>query len=215
MLFTLKGTPFVYQGDELGMTNYPFKGIEDFDDIAVKNAWNEYVVSKKVSAEAFLANIRKISRDNARTPMQWDDSSNGGFTTAVKPWLLVNPNFKEVNAKQSLADPNSIYRYYRRMVELRKKTPVLVYGDFKDIDPANTKVYENSGRRGLLNCAELFRRGAQLRDSGGTEGGAAGDFELGRGGREHRNAADEDVGGASLQNRGAPGCDCCALRNFA
>jgi oligo-1,6-glucosidase len=141
MLFTLKGTPFVYQGDELGMTNYPFKGIEDFDDIAVKNAWNEYVVSKKVSAEAFLANIRKISRDNARTPMQWDDSSNGGFTTAVKPWLLVNPNFKEVNAKQSLADPNSIYRYYRRMVELRKKTPALVYGDFKDIDPANAKVF--------------------------------------------------------------------------
>jgi oligo-1,6-glucosidase len=215
MLFTLKGTPFVYQGDELGMTNYPFKGIEDFDDIAAKNAWNEYVVSKKVSAEAFLANIRKISRDNARTPMQWDDSSNGGFTTAVKPWLLVNPNFKEVNAKQSLADPNSIYRYYRRMVELRKKTPVLVYGDFKDIDPANTKVYENSGRRGLLNCAELFRRGAQLRDSGGTEGGAAGDFELGRGGREHRNAADEDMGGASLQNRGAPGFDHYALRNLA
>jgi oligo-1,6-glucosidase len=141
MLFTLKGTPFVYQGDELGMTNYPFKGIEDFDDIAAKNAWNEYVVSKKVSAEAFLANIRKISRDNARTPMQWDDSSNGGFTTAVKPWLLVNPNFKEVNAKQSLADPNSIYRYYRRMVELRKKTPALVYGDFKDIDPANAKVF--------------------------------------------------------------------------
>lgn len=141
MLFTLKGTPFVYQGDELGMTNYPFKGIEDFDDIAVKNAWKDYVVSNKVSSEAFLANMRKISRDNARTPMQWDDSSNGGFTTAAKPWLVVNPNFKEVNAKQSLADPNSIYRYYARMVELRKRTPALVYGDFKDIDPANTKVF--------------------------------------------------------------------------
>jgi oligo-1,6-glucosidase len=141
MLFTLKGTPFVYQGDELGMTNYPFKGIEDFDDIAVQNAWREYVVSKKVSVQDFLANMRKISRDNARTPMQWDDSKNGGFTTAAKPWLAVNPNFADVNAKQSLADPNSIYRYYGRMVELRKKTPALVYGDFKDIGPADVKVF--------------------------------------------------------------------------
>jgi oligo-1,6-glucosidase len=123
------------------MTDYPFKRIEDFDDIAVKNAWKELVVTERVSAEDFLANMRKTSRDNARTPMQWDGSPNGGFTTAAKPWLAVNPNYPEVNAKQEAADPNSIYHYYRRMTDLRKKTPALVYGEYKDLDPANPKVF--------------------------------------------------------------------------
>lgn len=141
MLLTLKGTPFVYQGDELGMTDYPFKRIEDFDDIAVKNAWKEYVLTRRVSAEDFLANMRKTSRDNARTPMQWDNSPNAGFTTAAKPWLAVNPNYPEVNARQEGEDPNSIYHYYRRLIDLRRKAPALVYGDYKDVDPANPKVF--------------------------------------------------------------------------
>jgi oligo-1,6-glucosidase len=141
MLLTLKGTPFVYQGDELGMTDYPFKRIEDFDDIAVKNAWKEYVLTRRVSPEDFLANMRKTSRDNARTPMQWDNSSNAGFTTAAKPWLAVNPNYPEVNARQEGEDPNSIYHYYRRLIDLRRKTPALVYGDYKDVDPANPKIF--------------------------------------------------------------------------
>ena len=141
MLLTLKGTPFVYQGDELGMTNYPFKGIEDFDDIEVKNAWKEYVVSGQASASDFIANMRKTSRDNARTPIQWNNSANGGFTTGSKPWLAVNPNYSEINAKQALADSDSIYHHYRRMIDLRRKTPALVYGDYKDLDPANSKVF--------------------------------------------------------------------------
>lgn len=141
MLLTLKGTPFVYQGDELGMTDYPFTRIEDFDDIAVKNAWKEYVLTRRVSAEDFLANMRKTSRDNARTPMQWDNSPNAGFTTAAKPWLAVNPNYPEVNARQEGEDPNSIYHYYRRLIDLRRKAPALVYGDYKDVDPANPKVF--------------------------------------------------------------------------
>ncbi len=141
MLFTLKGTPFVYQGDELGMTNYPFKGIEDFDDIAVKNAWKDLVLTNKVSAADFLANMRKTSRDNARTPMQWDSAPNGGFTTAPKPWLAVNPNYAEINAKAALSDRDSIYYYYRRMIDLRGKTPALIYGDYKDLDPQNPKVF--------------------------------------------------------------------------
>ena len=77
MLLTLKGTPFVYQGDELGMTNYPFTSIDHYDDIAVKNAWKALVLTNQVSAEAFMANMRKTSRDNSRTPMQWDNSPNG------------------------------------------------------------------------------------------------------------------------------------------
>jgi oligo-1,6-glucosidase len=141
MLLTLKGTPFVYQGDELGMTDYPFKAIEDFDDIEVKNAWKEYVLAHKVSAADFIANMRKTSRDNARTPMQWDISLNGGFTTAAKPWLAVNPNYPEINASSALADRDSIYHYYRRLIDLRRRAPALIYGDYKDLDPANPKVF--------------------------------------------------------------------------
>ena len=141
MLLTLKGTPFVYQGDELGMTNYPFHGLEDFDDIQVKNAWKDLVLTQKVSAADFLANVRKTGRDNARTPMQWDGSPNAGFTSAPKPWLAVNPNYGEVNAKQALADPNSIYHYYRSLMDLRRAHPALIYGEYKDLDPANPQLF--------------------------------------------------------------------------
>ncbi len=141
LLFTMKGTPFVYQGDELGMTNYPFRTIDDFNDIAVKNAWRDVVVPGKVSAESFLANMRKTSRDNARTPMQWDATAQAGFTTGSKPWLAVNPNYAEINAKAELADPNSVYHYYHRLISMRAKTPALVYGDFVDLDPGNPKVF--------------------------------------------------------------------------
>ena len=140
MLLTLKGTPFIYQGDELGMTNYPFKNIAEFDDIEVKNGWKANVLTK-VSAEDYIANLRKTSRDNSRTPMQWDASPNGGFTTAPKAWLAVNPNYKEINAKQELSDPNSIYNYFRQMADLRRKMPAFVYGDYKDLDPKNPKIF--------------------------------------------------------------------------
>jgi oligo-1,6-glucosidase len=141
MLLTLKGTPFVYQGDELGMTNYPFTRIEQFDDIQVKNGWKADVLTGKVKAEEYIANVRKIGRDNSRTPMQWDSSVNGGFTTATTPWLAVNPNYKDINAALEMADPNSVYNYFARMVALREKTPALVYGDYKDLDPANAHVF--------------------------------------------------------------------------
>lgn len=141
MLLTLKGTPFIYQGDELGMTNYPFKGIDEFDDIEVKNGWKANVLTNKLSGDAYLANLRKVSRDNSRTPMQWNNSANGGFTSAAKPWLAVNPNYKEINAAQELSDPNSIYNYFRQMLAFRKKTPAMVYGEYKDLDPQNPKVF--------------------------------------------------------------------------
>ncbi len=141
MLFTLKGTPFVYQGDELAMTNYPFQRIEDFDDIEARNGYQADVLTGKVSAADYLANLRKMGRDNARTPMQWDGSTNAGFTTAAKPWLAVNPNYRQINAKEELADPNSVYHYYRKMIELRGKSAALIYGDYKDLDPANPNVF--------------------------------------------------------------------------
>jgi len=141
MLLTLKGTPFIYQGDELGMTNYPFTKIEEFDDIQVKNAWKAEVLTGQASIGEYIGHLLKTSRDHARTPMQWDESPNGGFTTGPKAWLAVNPNYKEINAKQALADPNSIYDYFKRMIELRKRTPALIYGDYKDLDPQNPSVF--------------------------------------------------------------------------
>ena len=141
MLLTLKGTPFIYQGDELGMTNYPFRRIEEFDDVEVKNAWKAEVLTKQVDPEEFFAHMLKTSRDHSRTPMQWNDSDNAGFTSAAKPWLAVNQNYKLINAQQAQTDPDSIYNYFRRMIDLRKKTPALIYGDYDDLDPANPVIF--------------------------------------------------------------------------
>jgi oligo-1,6-glucosidase len=138
---TSKGTPFVYQGDELGMTNYPFANIEEFDDIEVKNNWKAEVLTNRVGAEDYLNHQRKTSRDHTRTPMQWDDSPNAGFTTGSKPWFVVNPNYKEINANEARVDDNSIYHYYKKILALRKKTPAFIYGDYKDIDPQHLSLF--------------------------------------------------------------------------
>ncbi len=140
LLLTLKGTPFIYQGDELAMTNYPFTDIGQFDDLWVKGQWHEEVDSGRISPDAFLANQMKISRDHARTPMQWTSGAHGGFTTG-KPWLAVNPNAGEINAAQALADPSSVYRYYAAMIALRRKHPVLIYGDYEDLLPEHPQVF--------------------------------------------------------------------------
>ncbi len=143
MILTLKGTPYLYQGDELGMTNYPFKTIKDYNDIEAKNAWADEVESRHlITEEAYLKELSGSSRDNARTPMQWDGSPNAGFTTAAaKPWLAVNPNYTAINAAKEMADPESVYNYTRRMIALRAKTPAFVYGDYKDLDPAHPHVF--------------------------------------------------------------------------
>ena len=140
MLLTLRGTPFIYQGDELGMTNYPFKGIDEYNDIEAKNGYKADVLTGKVSEAAYLDNLQHMSRDNARTPMQWDTSANGGFTTG-KPWLSVNPNYRQINAAEEVADPQSIYNYTKAMIALRHATPALVYGSYEDLDPANPSVF--------------------------------------------------------------------------
>lgn len=141
MVLTLRGTPFLYEGDELGMTNYPFKTIADYDDIAVKNAYKAQVETGKVPAANFLAYVAKIARDNSRTPMQWDSSANAGFTTGAHPWLAVNPNYKQINAAQEETDPDSVLNYMRAMIKLRVHTPAFVYGDFEDLDPQHPHVF--------------------------------------------------------------------------
>lgn len=140
LLLTLKGTPLLYQGDEIGMTNYPFADISDFDDIEAKNAWRADVEGGHVGAEEFLAHMLKTSRDHARTPMQWDDGANGGFTTGT-PWFPVNPNADRINAKQAIADPDSIHHHYARLIALRKSALPLVYGDYRDLDPEHPRLF--------------------------------------------------------------------------
>ncbi|HTC75529.1 MAG TPA: alpha-amylase family glycosyl hydrolase, partial [Edaphobacter sp.] len=141
MILTLRGTPFLYEGDELGMTDFPFKTLADYDDIAVKNAYKALVDTGKISASAFLASQAKVSRDNARTPMQWDSSPQAGFTTGKHPWLAVNPNYKQINAAQEESDPASVLNYMRALIALRAHTLAFVYGDFEDLDPQHPHIF--------------------------------------------------------------------------
>ena len=141
MILTLRGTAFLYEGDELGMTDFPFKTLADYDDIAVKNAYKALVDTGKISASAFLASEAKVSRDNARTPMQWDSSSQAGFTTGNHPWLAVNPNYKQINAAQEESDPASVLNYMRALIALRAHTRAFVYGDYEDLDPQHPHIF--------------------------------------------------------------------------
>lgn len=141
MILTLRGTPFLFEGDELGMANYPFKTLADYDDIAVKNAWKDLVETGRISSQAFLTSQAKVSRDNARTPMQWDASPQAGFTTSNHPWLAVNPNYKQINVAQEESDPASVLNYTRALIALRAHTPAFVYGDYEDLDPHHPHVY--------------------------------------------------------------------------
>jgi len=134
-----RGTPYVYQGEELGMTNAPFAGIEVFRDIESLNHYTA-AVAAGTAPESVLAGLRAKSRDNARTPMQWDDSAEGGFTTGV-PWIAVNPNHTFVNAAAALADPRSVFHHYRRLIGLRHTHPVVAYGDFTMLAPNHEHVY--------------------------------------------------------------------------
>lgn len=127
LLHGMQGTPYVFQGEELGMTNVDFK-LEDYVDIESVNMYQEYL-ENGYSEEDVLKSLHARSRDNARTPMQWDASENAGFSTA-KPWIKVNPNYTEINAEAELADPNSIFHYYKKLIGLRKEYDVIVDGSF-------------------------------------------------------------------------------------
>lgn len=140
MMLTMRGTPFMYQGDEIGMTNYPWTRIEQYDDISARNLWRDQVTTGKVTAEAFLPELAKTSRDNARTPMQWSAAPMAGFTSG-KPWLPVNPNYRTVNVAAEQADPASVLGHYRALLALRRATPALVHGAYQDVDPEHPQVF--------------------------------------------------------------------------
>ena len=139
-LHFMQGTPYVYQGEELGMTNYPFSDIRDFRDVESINAYHEYTEILHVDNDKMISYLRNKSRDNARPPMQWDETDEAGFTTGV-PWMPVNPNYKRINAAAQIGDEDSVYNYYRKLISLRKEYPIIVNGDFELVGEDNADVF--------------------------------------------------------------------------
>ena len=139
-LHMMQGTPYVYQGEELGMCNAYFDQLEDYRDIESLNAYKELTETCGVSHEEMMGYLKRISRDNARTPMQWDDSANAGFTTGT-PWIKVNSNYPKVNAKQEISDPDSVFSYYKKLIRLRHENEIIVYGDYKLLAPEDEALF--------------------------------------------------------------------------
>ena len=137
--FLQQGTPFIYQGQEIGMTNYPFDSIETFNDVAVKNEYN-IVKAQGGDVNALLNKYKMENRDNSRTPMQWDQSTNGGFTNGT-PWFPVNPNYKTINVEQQIHDPQSILQFYKDLIQLKKSDEVYTYGQFNLVDEDNPNLF--------------------------------------------------------------------------
>lgn len=139
-LHFMQGTPYIYQGEELGMTNTIFNTIEDFRDLESINAFRELTENKILPLEELFPMIAHKSRDNARTPMQWDDGPNAGFTTG-KPWIAVNPNYKKINAKEQVGRPDSVFNYYKKLIEIRKKEKIVIYGSYRLLLPLDTDLF--------------------------------------------------------------------------
>lgn len=153
LLHGLQGTPYIYQGEELGMTNIQYE-IEDYRDIETLNLYRERL-EKGYDKEEILRSIHAKGRDNARTPMQWDDGENAGFTTG-KPWIKINPNYKEINAAEQIEDENSIFKCYQKLIRLRKEYPVFVDGEFRMLCKEDEAVFaytrEDKDFRLLVIC---------------------------------------------------------------
>lgn len=139
MLHTLPGTPFIYQGEELGMTNVKMDSIDDYRDLNAHFDYNVMQGMGKSKKEA-LSWLNRNSRDNSRTPMQWDSTTNAGFTTG-KPWIKVNENYTKINAASQMEDKDSVFNFYRKLISLRKTNPVMVYGDYNDVSPDSDTIY--------------------------------------------------------------------------
>ena len=159
LIHTLRGTPYVYQGEELGMTYIYFTDISQYQDVENHNAWKQWVESGRVDAQDMLRYFARISRDNARTPMQWNTQPNAGFTAGT-PWLPVNRNYLLINAEDQQKDPDSVYHYYQKLISLRHAHPVIVYGLFSPLledDPsvwAYRRTYEGKTLTVALNWTD-------------------------------------------------------------
>jgi alpha-glucosidase len=147
LYFLMKGTPFIYQGQEIGMTNVQFPSIEDYNDVGMVNYY-KVETAKGRSHDEIMEIIWKQCRDNARTPMQWDASNMGGFTTANQTWLGVNPNYKEINVESQINDPDSILSFYKKLIQLRKDNPLFVYGTYELLLPNHKHLFVYTRRLG-------------------------------------------------------------------
>lgn len=152
LLHMMKGTPYIYQGEEIGMTNYPIKSLEDLKDIESINLYHDRI-EKGYSHEEIMESIRVKGRDNARTPMQWDNRVNGGFSDGT-PWFPANPNYKEINVTKALEDENSIFYTYQKLIRIRKENPIVVWGDYRLVTDTAEEVFayerEYEGKKWLV-----------------------------------------------------------------
>jgi glucan 1,6-alpha-glucosidase len=139
LLHLMKGTPYIYQGEEIGMTNCPIKEIGEVDDIESINMYHERL-EQGYTKDQLIQSINAKGRDNARTPMQWNDAPNGGFTTGT-PWLHVNPNYNKINVAKNLKDPDSIFHTYQRLIQLRLENPIVVWGDYALLEGTAANVF--------------------------------------------------------------------------
>ena len=145
LLHMHRGTPYIYEGEELGMTNAHFTKLDQYRDLESLNAYRQRVIETGVQdSESMMHGIAERSRDNARTPMQWDDSKYAGFTApdaATEPWINVNPNHVEINAAAQCDDPKSVHAFYKQLIDLRHRNPVVAAGDFQLLDASDRQVY--------------------------------------------------------------------------
>ncbi len=164
-LHMMQGTPYIYQGEELGMTNYPMRSIEESRDVEAINAWHELVEEMHLlTPQEMMEAIRSKGRDNARTPMQWSAEANAGFT-AAQPWMPVNPNYVTINAAQQEGDPDSVLSFYKALIRLRRKNPVVIDGDFTLLMPEDEQVFAYTrcdGKHTLLVACNFSDAPAKL-----------------------------------------------------
>ena len=164
-LHMMQGTPYIYQGEELGMTNFPMQDISESRDVEAVNAWQELVVERKtMTPERMMACLRYKGRDNARTPMQWDDTPEAGFTKGT-PWMPVNPNYVHINAKAQVGDPDSVFSFYQKLIRLRKEHQVIIDGDFTLLMAEDPNVFaytRSDGQETLLVCCNFSAQEAGL-----------------------------------------------------
>lgn len=159
-LHFLKGTPFVYQGEEIGMTNAAFSSIDQYKDIETLNMHRLHVEAGR-SSEEFIAGANQNGRDNARTPMQWSAAPNGGFTTGV-PWIETNPNFRRINAETEMGDERSIWNHYRRLIEIRKRHPIMVHGTFQSYLDQHPKLFVYTRKLGEKRIVVMANFSSEL-----------------------------------------------------
>ena len=163
-LHMMQGTPYVYQGEELGMTNIYFDKLEDYRDIESLHYFTELTESGRLTPEYMMKCLMLRSRDNARTPMQWDTSAGAGFTTG-EPWIKVNPNYQQINAADQLKDPDSVFHYYQKLIRLRKEMDIIVYGEFEALYRDHDQIFAYTRKLGsekLLTVCNFSAQEAEM-----------------------------------------------------